>query len=261
MHRLEGVVALVTGGASGIGRAIAELFAEEGARVVIGDRQDQQGEEGLAMSRASGGEASYRHVDLSAAAGAGQLIAATLKAYGQLDVVVNNAAVSSPDGILDVTEEQWEQTLAVDLRAPFFLTQAALPSMLERRHGIFVNIASVNALLGLGNVAYSAAKAGLVNLTQNVSTRHGPDGIRANAICPGTVRTPIWQDTLQRSPEVFDHLAAWYPLRRVGEPVDIARAALFLASEEASWISGAVLPVDGGLTAGIHRMAVELQGN
>jgi meso-butanediol dehydrogenase / (S,S)-butanediol dehydrogenase / diacetyl reductase len=261
MRRLEDVVALVTGGASGIGRAIAELFAEEGARVVIGDRQDEQGEDVVASIRAGGGEASYRHVDLSAAAGARQVIATTLANHGRLDVVVNNAAVSSPDGILDVTEEQWAQTLSVDLQAPFFLTQAALPSMLERRHGIFVNIASVNALLGLGNVAYSAAKAGLVNLTQNLATRHGPDGIRANAICPGTVRTPIWQATLQRSPEVFDRLAAWYPLRRVGEPRDIARAALFLASEESSWISGAVLPVDGGLTAGIHRMAVELQGD
>lgn len=132
--------------------------------------------------------------------------------------------------------------------------------MLARRHGVFVNIASVNALLGLGNDAYSAAKAGLVSLTRSVATRHGPDGIRANAICPGTVRTPIWQDVLERTPDVFERLARWYPLGRVGEPEDVARAALFLASEEASWISGAVLPVDGGLTAGLHRMAVELQG-
>ena len=261
MRRLDRQVALVTGGASGIGRAIALLFAAEGARVVIVDRQDQQGAETLALIRQAGGEAIYLHADLGAAGSAAPIIAAVLQIYGQLDVVVNNAAVSSPDGVLAVDEAQWEQTLAVDLKAPFFLTQAALPAMLARRRGVFVNIASVNALLGLGNEAYSAAKAGLINLTLNVATRHGPGGIRANAICPGTVRTPIWQATLERTPEVFDRLARWYPLGRVGEPEDIARAVLFLASEEASWISGAVLPVDGGLTAGIHRMAVELQGN
>ena len=261
MERLEGVVAVVTGGASGIGRAIAVLFAAEGARVVITDRQEQQGAETLAAIRQAGGEATFLPADLGAAASARKIVAATLDAYGQVDVVVNNAAVSSPDGILEVTEAQWDETLAVDLKAPFFLTQAALPSMLERRHGVFVNIASVNGLLGLGNDVYSAAKAGLINLTKSVATRHGPGGIRANAICPGTVRTPIWQATLERTPDVFDHLAQWYPLGRVGEPLDIARAALFLASAEASWISGAVLPVDGGLTAGLHRMATELQGN
>ena len=261
MQRLDGQVAMVTGGASGIGRAIARLFAAEGARVVIVDRQEPLAAETLALIGAAGGEAQYQQADLGAAGSAAQIVASTLQRYGQLDVVVNNAAVSSPDGLFALDEAQWEQVLAVDLRAPFFLTQAALPAMLARRHGVFVNIASVNALLGLGNEAYSAAKASLINLTQNVATRYGPGGIRANAICPGPVRTPIWQATLERSPAVFERLARWYPLGRVGEPEDIARAALFLASAEASWISGAVLPVDGGLTAGLHRMAVELQGS
>ncbi|HEV7216058.1 MAG TPA: glucose 1-dehydrogenase [Chloroflexota bacterium] len=260
MRRLAGQVALITGGASGIGRAIALLFAAEGARLLLADRQAEAGATVLTAIRQAGGEARFCAVDLAASGSAAEVVAATLERYGRLDVVVNNAAVSSPDGILGVDEAQWEQTLAVDLKAPFFLTQAALPAMLAQRHGVFVNIASVNALLGLGNEAYSAAKAGLVSLTRSVATRHGPDGIRANAICPGTVRTPIWQATVERTPNVFAQLARWYPLGRVGEPEDIARAALFLASEEASWISGAVLPVDGGLTAGLHRMAVELQG-
>jgi meso-butanediol dehydrogenase/(S,S)-butanediol dehydrogenase/diacetyl reductase len=261
MGRLEGTVAVVTGGASGIGRAIALLFAAEGARVAIVDRQEQGGAEILASIRQAGGTAHFLQAELSAAASAHTIVAETLRTFGQVDIVVNNAAVSSPDGILEVNEAQWDETLAVDLKTPFFLTQAALPPMLERRHGVFVNIASVNGLLGLGNDVYSAAKAGLINLTKSVATRHGPGGIRANVICPGTVRTPIWQATLERTPEVFARLAEWYPLGRVGEPQDIARAALFLASEEAAWITGAVLPVDGGLTAGIHRMATELQGN
>lgn len=260
MGRLDGAAAIVTGGASGIGRAIALLFAAEGARLLLVDRQAQAGQDTLTAIRQAGGEAHFCRVDLAAVAGAREIVAATMQAYGQVDIVVNNAAISSPDGILGVDEAAWERTLAVDLKAPFFLTQAALPPMLARRHGVFVNIASVNALLGLGNEVYSAAKAGLINLTQSVATRHGPDGIRANAICPGTVATPIWQATLERTPDVFARLARWYPLGRVGEPLDVARAALFLASEEAAWISGAVLPVDGGLTAGLHRMAVELQG-
>jgi meso-butanediol dehydrogenase / (S,S)-butanediol dehydrogenase / diacetyl reductase len=261
MGRLDGAVAIVTGGASGIGRAIALLFAAEGARVAIVDRQEQQGAEAVASIRQAGGAAQFLQADLGAAASAQMIVAGTLRAFGQVDIVVNNAAVSSPDGILEVDEAQWDATLAVDLKAPFFLTQAALPSMLERRHGVFVNIASVNGLLGLGNDVYSAAKAGLINLTKSVATRHGPGGIRANVICPGTVRTPIWQATVERTPDVFDRLAQWYPLGRVGEPQDIARAALFLASEDSAWITGAVLPVDGGLTAGIHRMATELQGD
>ncbi|MGI8916604.1 MAG: SDR family NAD(P)-dependent oxidoreductase, partial [Chloroflexota bacterium] len=223
--------------------------------------KEKEGKKTRVAIRKAGGEATFLAPDRGPAASARKIVAATLDAYGHVDVVVNNAAVSSPDGVLEVTEAQWDETLAVDLKAPFFLTQAALPSMLERRHGVFVNIASVNGLLGLGNDVYSAAKAGLINLTKSVATRHGPGGIRANAICPGTVRTPIWQATLERTPDVFDHLAQWYPLGRVGEPLDIARAALFLASAEAAWISGAVLPVDGGLTAGLHRMATELQGN
>jgi meso-butanediol dehydrogenase / (S,S)-butanediol dehydrogenase / diacetyl reductase len=261
VDRLQGSVAVVTGGASGIGRAVAVLFAAEGARLLVADRQEQQGAETLAAIRQAGGTAHFLPTDLQAVASAQQIVAEALRTYGQLDIVVNNAAVSSPDGILEVHEAQWEETLAIDLKAPFFLTQAALAPMLARRHGVFVNIASVNGLLGLGNDVYSAAKAGLINLTKSVATRHGPDGIRANVICPGTVRTPIWQSILERTPDVLDRLAEWYPLGRVGEPLDIARAALFLASEEASWVSGAVLPVDGGLTAGMHRMATELQGN
>jgi NAD(P)-dependent dehydrogenase (short-subunit alcohol dehydrogenase family) len=131
--------------------------------------------------------------------------------------------------------------------------------MIARRRGAIVNIASVNGLTGLGEEAYSAAKAGMINLTQNLAIKYGRHGVRANVICPGTVRTPIWRSRLEQQPAIFDELAAWYPLGRVGEPEDVAHAALFLASAEAAWITGAVLAVDGGLTAGSFRMARDLQ--
>jgi NAD(P)-dependent dehydrogenase (short-subunit alcohol dehydrogenase family) len=159
-----------------------------------------------------------------------------------------------------IDPETWDRTLAVVLRGPYLCCRAVLPGMIARRRGVILNIASVNGLTGLGEEPYSAAKAGLINLTQNLAVKHGPDGIRANAIAPGTVRTPIWNARLAERPAVFDELAAWYPLGRVGEPADIAAAALFLASDDAAWITGVTLPVDGGLLAGSHRMARELSG-
>jgi NAD(P)-dependent dehydrogenase (short-subunit alcohol dehydrogenase family) len=130
--------------------------------------------------------------------------------------------------------------------------------MIERGRGAIVNIASVNGLGYFGNEAYSAAKAGMINLTQSIAARYGPQGIRASAIAPGSIRTPIWGERLDKDPEVFDKLVKWYPLGRVGEPEDVAAAALFLASDDAAWVSGAVLRVDGGLTAGYPLMAQEL---
>jgi meso-butanediol dehydrogenase/(S,S)-butanediol dehydrogenase/diacetyl reductase len=133
-----------------------------------------------------------------------------------------------------------------------------LPGMIERGHGVILNIASVNGLAYFGNEAYSAAKAGMINLTQSIAARYGAHGVRANAIAPGSIRTPIWQERVDAEPEIFDKLVKWYPLGRVGEPEDVARAALFLASDDSDWISGAVLRVDGALMAGYPLMAEEL---
>jgi NAD(P)-dependent dehydrogenase (short-subunit alcohol dehydrogenase family) len=133
--------------------------------------------------------------------------------------------------------------------------------MLARRRGAILNIASVNGLTGIGEEAYSAAKAGMVNLTQNLAVRYGDQGIRVNCVAPGTIRTPIWGERVARDPQVFEKLAAWYPLGRVGEPEDVANAALFLCSDEAAWITGVTLPVDGGLLAGSYRMSRDLGGD
>src|SRR5260370_5539394 len=155
-------------------------------------------------------------------------------------------------------EVTWDRDVAVVLKSVFLCCKAVLPSMIDRGSGAIVNIASVNALTALGNEAYSAAKAGMINLTQGIAVRYGANGIRCNAIAPGTIRTPIWQARVDRDPVVFERLVKWYPLGRVGEPDDIANAAMFLASDDAGWITGTVLRVDGGLLAGSHRMSRDL---
>src|SRR5260370_9157282 len=155
-------------------------------------------------------------------------------------------------------EVTWDRDVAVVLKSVFICCKAVLPGLIDRGCGASVNMGSVNALTALGNEAYSAAKAGMINLTQGIAVRYGAHGIGCNAIAPGTIRTPIWQARIDRDPVVFQRLVKWYPLGRVGEPDDIANATLFLASDEASWITGAVLPVDGGLLAGNYRRTREL---
>ncbi|MCA9861227.1 MAG: SDR family oxidoreductase, partial [Thermomicrobiales bacterium] len=139
-------------------------------------------------------------------------------------------------------------------------SRLVIPGMAERQSGVILNIGSVNGLLAIGESAYSAAKAGMVNLTQNMAIHYGDDGIRVNLIAPGTIRTPIWDERLKAEPGAFEQLAPWYPLGRIGTPDDIAKAALFLCSDDASWITGVALPVDGGLTAGNYRFNKDLQG-
>ena len=146
---------------------------------------------------------------------------------------------------LDLDEEQWDQDVAIALKGSFLCSQAVLADMTERKSGVILNIASVNALAYYGNEAYSAAKAGILSLTRSLAVRYGPYGIRANAIAPGTLRTAAWEERSQKDPAVFERVAKWYPLGRVGEPEDVARAALFLSSDEAAWITGAVLPSTG----------------
>jgi NAD(P)-dependent dehydrogenase (short-subunit alcohol dehydrogenase family) len=256
---LAGKVAVVTGGGSGIGRAIAVRFAAAGANVAVIDRNLPAAQAVCAELESSYGVRSLATVaDVSRSAEVEAAFGHVVAALGAVDVLVNNAAIAGGDDPLATDDAQWDAVLAVTLTSVFVCSKAALPHMLERQSGAIVTIASVNGLMGLGEEAYSAAKAAAINFTQNLAVRYGAEGIRANVICPGTVRTPIWRERLERDPAIFDKLAAWYPLGRVAEPEEIAAAALFLASDEASFITGAVLPVDGGLTAGLHRMAKEL---
>jgi NAD(P)-dependent dehydrogenase (short-subunit alcohol dehydrogenase family) len=257
--RLKDKVAIITGSGSGIGRATAELFAREGARLVVADLVGERAEETVRRITAAGGEAIAVEMDVSKKETVERMVAQTLERYGRLDILVNNAARSSTDDILQFDEATWELDLAVVLKGVFLCTQTVLPAMVAQKSGSIVNIASVNGLTGLGDLAYSAGKAGVLNLTKNIAVNYGRHNIRINAICPGSVRTPIWEPQLAADPDIFDRLVKWYPLGRIGEPEDIAKAALFLASDDAAWITGANLVVDGGLMAGSYRMSQELE--
>lgn len=258
--RLTDRVAIITGGGSGIGRATAKLFAQEEARVAVIDLRPERAQSTAEEIEAAGGQALVLEADVSRKEAVDRAVAQVLERWGQADVLVNNAAISSGDDILTFDEETWDLNLRVVLKSVFLCSKAVLPAMIERRRGAIVNIASVNGLTALGEEGYSAAKAGVVNLTENMAIKYGAYNVRANAIAPGTVRTPIWQERVDQDPAIFDRLAKWYPLGRVGEPEDIAQAALFLASDAAAWITGTVLRVDGGLLAGNFRMGRELEG-
>lgn len=257
--RLAGKVAVVTGGGGpGIGRAIAERFAREGARVVVADLLAERADEVAAAITRGGGDAIAVHADVTQAASVEALAGRAIATYGRVDILVNNAGRSRGDDIRTIDEATWDWNFTVVLKSAFLCTKALVPGMIAQGGGAIVNIASVNGLTGLGEEAYGAAKAGMVNLTQNLAVKYGRHGVRANCICPGTIRTPAWEARLARDPQVFDRLTKWYPLGRIGEPGDIAAAALFLASDEAGFISGHVLNVDGGFgAAGIFEPPVD----
>jgi len=260
MGRIEDRVALVTGAGSGIGEAIAVRFAQEGALVIATDLRLETAERTSATIRATGGRATAFALDVTQEGAAVGVVAQVLAAHGTLDILVNNAGAGSDTPPLEMDLATWDRMLRTNLTGAFLCMQAALPPMRAQGRGSIVSIGSVNGLTGLGEEPYSAAKAGLVNLAQNIAIRFGGDGVRSNVIAPGTIRTPIWSARLAERPDAFTKLAAWYPLGRVGEPDDVAAAALFLASDESAWITGAVLPVDGGLTAGLGRMIADLSG-
>jgi meso-butanediol dehydrogenase / (S,S)-butanediol dehydrogenase / diacetyl reductase len=246
--RLADTVALVTGAGSGIGRAVAAGPTPE------------KGEETAAQIAAAGGAAVAVRCDVTDPAQVAAAVARTNDAFGPVDVLVNNAGGSYGDDILTIDPETWDRNFDLVLKSVYHCCRATLPAMIARRRGSIVNIASVNGMTGIGEEAYGAAKAGMINLTQNLAVKYGRFGVRANAVAPATIRTPIWNERLAERPTVFEDLARWYPLGRVGEPEEVANAALFLASAEASWITGVTLPFDGGLLAGSYRMTMDLSG-
>jgi len=256
--RFEGRIAIITGGGSGLGRVLAHRFAAEGATVIVADMVAQRASAVASEITGAGGTALPQTADVTSAADVEAMVAAARDAFGPADILINNAAKSTDADFLDLTEEAWDEDVAIALKGAFLCSQAVLKDMVKNRSGVILNISTVNAFAYYGNEAYSAAKAGVLNLTRSLAVRYGPFGVRANAIAPGTLRTPAWEERRQKDPEVFERLAKWYPLGRVGEPEDVAGAALFLASDEAAWISGAVLPVDGGLTAGNLEMMREI---
>ena len=240
MGRFAGQVAIVTGAGSGIGEAIATAFAAAGAQVVIAEIASPRGEAVAEAIRRAGGQA------LAVAA----MVVQARARFGPADILVNNAAISTGNDILDVDEATWDHNLAVVLKSVYLCCRQVLPAMIERGRGAIVNIASVNALGAYSCMPYSAAKAGVVNLTQNMAMQYGRHGIRVNAVCPGTVRTPIFGPLLAKDPHFLDRVARLYPCGRIGTPADIAGPVLFLASADAGWVTGQALAVDGGLSCG-----------
>lgn len=252
--RFQDRTVIVTGGASGIGAVMATRFAAEGATVVIAEIN---AEAGAATAEQIPGARSVP-VDVSAPEQVRDLVREVESENGAVDILVNNAAKCTDIPFGELTETEWNADVDVTLKAAFLTSQAVLPAMVARGKGAIVNISSVNGVAYYGNEAYSAAKAGLLSLTRSLAVKYGPDGIRCNAVVPGTIRTPIWQKRVAVDPEVLDRAVRWYPLGRLGTADDVASAALFLASDEASWISGVALPVDGGLLAGNFAMTSDI---
>jgi NAD(P)-dependent dehydrogenase (short-subunit alcohol dehydrogenase family) len=251
-------VIVVTGGGSGIGRVMAARFAAEGGRVVIADLLEEKAHEAAGEIEAHGGRALPLRADVTVAADVDRTIAAAEEAFGPVDVLVNNAYSCDGDNVALMDEATWDKDIAGVVKSAFLCSKRVLRSMIERRSGVIVNIASVNGLTYVGNEAYSAGKAAMINLTQSIAVRYGHYGVRCVAIAPGSIATPAWQERVEKEPDVFERLVKWYPLRRVGTPDDVASAALFLASDDASWITGTVLRVDGGLLAGNEVFTNEL---
>lgn len=259
MSRHANTIALVTGAGHGIGRAIAQQLAAEGATVAVAEINEDTGRQTVELLRLAGATAHFVHTDIADFASVEAAFAEAAITLGPISLLVNNAAFTDAGSLQSITLDAWHKEIDVNLNGTYHCIRAIVPAMKQRGGGSIVNISSVNALRYFGNPSYSAAKAGIINLTQSVATEFGRDGIRCNAVLPGSVRTDniTWTIRQQRDPQVFQKLARWYPLGRVAEPEDIARAVAFLGSDEAAYITGAALPVDGGLTAGTNPMIDE----
>jgi len=249
--RLEGKSAIVTGSATGIGRATAVLFAKEGARVVVSDIDEAGGLQVATRINAEGGQAIFVKADVSEVAEVERLIEAAVGAYGRLDVLVNNAAVYLGDGgLLSVPSETWDKIIAVNLKGTYLCCKFAVARMIESGGGSIVNLSSVNALMGLSLTAYTASKGGVQALTRLLAVEFAPKGIRVNSICPGTIMTENSIAIYNERQGLEERVRTMYPLGRLGAPVDIAECAVYLASDASSFVTGASLVVDGGLMAG-----------
>jgi 3-oxoacyl-[acyl-carrier protein] reductase len=247
---LAGKVALITGAASGQGRAAALLFGAQGARVVVADINDEGSAETIGMLEEQGSEGLAVHADVSTVADVDAMVAAAVERYGRLDVLYNNAAVQMSGRLVDCTEDDWDLTIATNLSAIFWACRAALPHLLDGDGGSIINTASTLGLIGSeGYAAYGAAKAGLVLLTKQIAVEYGPS-VRANVIAPGSIDTPRFRKVLDQTPgaeQFVEGLKRTIPVQRLGTAEDVAAIALFLASDMSSYVSGAVLPADGGL--------------
>jgi len=250
---LDEKVAIVTGAGSGIGEAIALLFAEQGVRVVVADWKAPAGEETVEQIRGKGGEARFHRVDVSKAAEVEELVRFAVEQYGRLDILVNNAAIQILGTLTRTSEEDWDRLHSVNLKGVFLCSKYAIPKMIRSGGGSVVNVASVLGLVGDPDLAaYCAAKGGVIALTKAAAIGYGPRGVRVNCICPGDVDTPMVQEFFNKDSnpdQARRTVSAHYALRRIADPREVAQTAAFLASDASSFLTGSVIVVDGGLTS------------
>jgi NAD(P)-dependent dehydrogenase (short-subunit alcohol dehydrogenase family) len=251
--QFAGKTVAITGAAGGIGQWLCRFFGQEGATIAaldrsarVGDLVEALGKDGIAVKPAV--------ADIASA----DAVKAAFAGFGDVHVLINNAGVSRYPTLAVTDPAGWSEDVSANLNGAYNCAHAVLPQMVARRSGSIVNVSSVNSLLALGDPAYSAAKAGMIALTKALAMEYGRYGIRANCVLPGTVRTPIWDQRKAKDPNVLKQLERWYPLGRIVEPDEVARVIAFLASDAASAVTGAAIPVDCGLTAGNIVMAREL---
>lgn len=250
-RQFEGKVVLVTGGASGIGRAATLAFAREGAKVVVADVLAEGGEETVRMIKEAGGQATFIKTDVSKATEVEMLIKKAVETYGSLDFAFNNAGIEGTMApTADCTEENWDRTISINLKGIWLCMKYEIPQMLKQGGGAIVNTASVAGLVGFqGLPAYGASKGGVVQLTRTAALEYAKTGIRVNAVCPGVIRTPMVERLLSDQPEAEAGFIAMEPVGRMGKPEEIAEAVVWLCSDAASFVTGHPMVVDGGLVA------------
>jgi NAD(P)-dependent dehydrogenase (short-subunit alcohol dehydrogenase family) len=250
--RLADKVAIITGSAGGMGRAAAELFASEGASVVITDVAEQQGEEAAQSIRAAGGNAVFVRANVAQEDEVKHMVEAAIDAFGHVDILYNNAGIMPAEdtSVVDTTSDTWDRVLDINLKSAFLCTKYTIPHMMAQKRGSIINVASFVAFMGctVPQDAYTASKGGMLSLTKSLAVQYGPHGIRCNAICPGPIETPLLR-YLWTSEEARNLRLNRIPLGRFGEARDIVYMALYLASDESSWTTGAWLMVDGGISS------------
>lgn len=251
--RLEGKIAVVTGGTIGIGAAIGRLFALEGARVALIGRDAARGEKTCQSIRSQGGDCKFYVADVSQADQVAKTAAQILRDYPKVDILVNNAGIWRPGRVIDLDEETWDSVLDTNLKGMFLVSRHFLPGMMERKWGVVINVSSVAGLVGAADASsYAASKGGIVNLSRSMALDFAPFNVRVNCLCPGMTDTAQGVSVVAHykpGGNQTEEKRNWQPLRRVCTPDDVAKAALYLASDDAEFMTGSMLVIDGGLTA------------